>query len=615
MTPFLCEFKYDRNQASEICINWGGGLHHAKKSEASGFCYVNDIVLGILELLKYHQRVLYIDIDVHHGDGVEEAFYTTDRVMTVSFHKYGEYFPGTGDLRDIGAGKGKYYAVNIPLRDGMDDESYESIFVPIISKVMETFQPSAVVLQCGADSLTGHGDLPAQRGRAAVRRRLTHRSVAATAAVVASYARATSTSTSPSSPRSWRPSSPARSCCSAAPTHSQVCSCYSCCSCELRTCYESIYESFISEVMETFQPSAVVLQCGADSLTGHGDLPAQRGRAAVRRRLTHRSVAATAAVAASYARATSPSTSPSSPRSWRPSSPARSCCSAAPTHSQVFSCYSCCSCELRTCYEPVYELIMSKVMETFQPSAVVLQCGADSLTGDRLGCFNLTVRGHGRCVELVKRFGLPFLLVGGGGYTIRNVSRCWTYETSVALGVEIANELPYNDYFEYFGPDFKLHISPSNMSNQNTPEYLEKIKNRLFENLRMLPHAPGVQVQAIPEDAVNDESEDEDKVDKDERLPQSEKDKRITGDGELSDSEDEGSGGRRDNRSYRNPQPRKRPRLDKEPQGNKDETKPEDVKDEVKSAAGPTGVATGASSVAVGGTGADEPKKEAPTNP
>ncbi|XP_008486891.1 histone deacetylase Rpd3-like, partial [Diaphorina citri] len=86
-------------QASEICINWGGGLHHAKKSEASGFCYVNDIVLGILELLKYHQRVLYIDVDVHHGDGVEEAFYTTDRVMTVSFHKYGEYFPGTGDLR------------------------------------------------------------------------------------------------------------------------------------------------------------------------------------------------------------------------------------------------------------------------------------------------------------------------------------------------------------------------------------------------------------------------------------------------------------------------------------------------------------------------------------
>lgn len=112
-------------------------------------------MLAILELLKYHQRVLYIDIDIHHGDGVEEAFYTTDRVMTVSFHKYGEYFPGTGDLRDIGAGKGKYYAVNFPMRDGIDDESYGQIFKPIISKVMEMYQPSAVVLQCGADSLSG----------------------------------------------------------------------------------------------------------------------------------------------------------------------------------------------------------------------------------------------------------------------------------------------------------------------------------------------------------------------------------------------------------------------------------------------------------------------------
>lgn len=83
----------------DIAINWAGGLHHAKKAEASGFCYVNDIVLGILELLRYYARVLYIDIDVHHGDGVEEAFYTTDRVMTVSFHKYGEFFPGTGELK------------------------------------------------------------------------------------------------------------------------------------------------------------------------------------------------------------------------------------------------------------------------------------------------------------------------------------------------------------------------------------------------------------------------------------------------------------------------------------------------------------------------------------
>ncbi|KXZ55732.1 hypothetical protein GPECTOR_2g1282 [Gonium pectorale] len=63
----------------DIAINWSGGLHHAKKGEASGFCYINDLVLAILELLKYHARVLYLDIDVHHGDGVEEAFYLTDR--------------------------------------------------------------------------------------------------------------------------------------------------------------------------------------------------------------------------------------------------------------------------------------------------------------------------------------------------------------------------------------------------------------------------------------------------------------------------------------------------------------------------------------------------------
>lgn len=183
-------------------------------------------------------------------------------------------------------------------------------------------------------------------------------------------------------------------------------------------------------------------------------------------------------------------------------------------------------------------------MEMYQPSAVVLQCGADSLSGDRLGCFNLTIKGihtvytsktslsqrrylmcvcvavlgHAKCVEYIKSFNLPLLMLGGGGYTIRNVARCWTYETAVALDCSIPNELPYNDYFEYFGPDFKLHISPSNMTNQNTSEYLEKIKQRLFENLRMLPHAPGVQMQAIPEDAPHPDSGDEDEEDPDKRV-------------------------------------------------------------------------------------------------
>jgi histone deacetylase 1/2 len=116
---------------ADIAINWAGGLHHAKKREASGFCYINDIVLGILELLRTYTRVLYVDIDCHHGDGVEEAFYTTDRVMTCSIHKFGDFFPGTGTQRDLGKGKGKGYAVNIPLKDGVTDESFRSIFDPV----------------------------------------------------------------------------------------------------------------------------------------------------------------------------------------------------------------------------------------------------------------------------------------------------------------------------------------------------------------------------------------------------------------------------------------------------------------------------------------------------
>jgi acetoin utilization deacetylase AcuC-like enzyme len=75
--------------------------------------------------------------------------------MTASFHKYGDFFPGTGDIRDVGVKTGKYYSVNVPLQEGIDDFSYETVFKPVIEKVMEMYRPTAVVLQCGADSLTG----------------------------------------------------------------------------------------------------------------------------------------------------------------------------------------------------------------------------------------------------------------------------------------------------------------------------------------------------------------------------------------------------------------------------------------------------------------------------
>ena len=76
---------------------------------------------------QVHPRVLYIDIDIHHGDGVQEAFYLTDRVMTVSLHRYGNFFPGTGHMYEIGSETGRYYSVNVPFKEGMDDMSYEQV--------------------------------------------------------------------------------------------------------------------------------------------------------------------------------------------------------------------------------------------------------------------------------------------------------------------------------------------------------------------------------------------------------------------------------------------------------------------------------------------------------
>ena len=156
---------------TDIAINWSGGLHHAKKFEASGFCYINDIVLAILELLRFvalycpldvklrrlhrvHPRVLYIDIDIHHGDGVQEAFYNSNRVLTISFHKLQEnFFPGTGSLAETGIDLGKHFSLNVPLRDGIDNDSYVTLFKAVMEPTINTFRPSSIVLQCGADSL------------------------------------------------------------------------------------------------------------------------------------------------------------------------------------------------------------------------------------------------------------------------------------------------------------------------------------------------------------------------------------------------------------------------------------------------------------------------------
>ena len=112
-------------------------------------------------------------------------------------------------------------------------------------------------------------------------------------------------------------------------------------------------------------------------------------------------------------------------------------------------------------------------------------------------------------VEFMKTFNVPLLLLGGGGYTVRNVARCWTYETGLALDTVMSDELPYNQYYEYYGPDFNLHIQPSNMENLNTPNYLAKQEALLMQALKELPHAPSVQYSTQPPRDPAHEARDE----------------------------------------------------------------------------------------------------------
>jgi histone deacetylase 1/2 len=152
-----------------------------------------------------------------------------------------------------------------------------------------------------------------------------------------------------------------------------------------------------------------------------------------------------------------------------------------------------------TYFEELFQPLLSKIMEIFQPGAIVLQCGADSLTGDRLGCFNLTLKGHARCVEYVKSFNVPMLVLGGGGYTIRNVARCWAYETAVLLDQpDISNDIPFNDYYEYYAPDYKLHLTPEPMDNLNDKAMLESVRIDILRQLHDLQGAPSIGMHEVP---------------------------------------------------------------------------------------------------------------------
>lgn len=137
----------------EHAFNIGGGLHHADRGRAAGFCVYNDIAVVCRWLIERHgARVLYIDNDAHHGDGVQELFYDTPDVLTVSFHETGRYlFPGTGAIDERGRGEGYGYAVNLPLDAFTDDASWLAGFEAIVPTIARAYRPDVIVLQNGCD--------------------------------------------------------------------------------------------------------------------------------------------------------------------------------------------------------------------------------------------------------------------------------------------------------------------------------------------------------------------------------------------------------------------------------------------------------------------------------
>jgi acetoin utilization protein AcuC len=140
--------------AARRAVNVAGGLHHAMPGRAAGFCVYNDVAVAIAHLLDLGaERVAYLDVDVHHGDGVQEAFYTDPRVLTVSLHETPlALFPGTGFPDETGGAGAEGSAVNVALPPGTGDEGWLRAFHAVVPSVLRAFRPQILVTQCGADA-------------------------------------------------------------------------------------------------------------------------------------------------------------------------------------------------------------------------------------------------------------------------------------------------------------------------------------------------------------------------------------------------------------------------------------------------------------------------------
>jgi acetoin utilization protein AcuC len=131
-----------------------GGLHHARRAEAAGFCVYNDLAVAIRWLQRQHNaRVMCIDIDAHHGDGTQWIFYDDPDVLTLSIHESGAFlYPGTGFIDEMGEGDGYGFSVNVPLDPHSDDASYMHAVQTLVPQFAEAFRPDVIVLQAGCDA-------------------------------------------------------------------------------------------------------------------------------------------------------------------------------------------------------------------------------------------------------------------------------------------------------------------------------------------------------------------------------------------------------------------------------------------------------------------------------
>ena len=136
-----------------VAVNFSGGLHHAMPNYAAGFCIFDDPAVAIKQMTTAGARVAYVDIDCHHGDGVQAGFYETDQVLTISLHESGEFlFPGTGFVWEAGVGLGRGYSVNVPLFPHTDDETYLWAFREVVPPLVSAFKPDILVTQLGIDT-------------------------------------------------------------------------------------------------------------------------------------------------------------------------------------------------------------------------------------------------------------------------------------------------------------------------------------------------------------------------------------------------------------------------------------------------------------------------------